>query len=124
MFFGFALGHLVHYVLRVDVMTADKLYGAVAAYMMLGLLWALCYGVVHYFYPGAYAVQGAPTELDIAELVFFSFVVLTSTGFGDIVPLLMPSRFLAVLEALTGVMYVAILIARLTGVYPVAAGRT
>ena len=45
-------------------------------------------------------------------------MVLTSTGFGDILPAMTQSRFLMILEVLTGVMYVAILIARLTGVYP------
>jgi hypothetical protein len=46
--------------------------------------------------------------------------VLTTSGFGDITPVLIQSRFLATPEEVTGVMYVAILIARLTGVYPVA----
>jgi hypothetical protein len=44
--------------------------------------------------------------------------VLTTAGFGDITPMIIQSRFFTILEALTGVMYVAILIARLTGMYP------
>jgi hypothetical protein len=55
----------------------------------------------------------------MTELLYFSFTAITTSGFGDITPVLMQSRFLTILEMITGVMYVAILIARLTGVYPV-----
>ena len=75
--------------------------------------------MTQYFYPGAYAFGGTPKALDMAELIYFSFMALTTAGFGDITPALVQSRFLTVLEMVTGVMYVAILIARLTGVYPV-----
>lgn len=118
-FYAFILGDLLHYVLRRDLMTADKLYGAVAAYILVAILWANLHGVLQYFYPGAYALGGTPKALDMAELIYFSFTGLTTAGFGDITPVLIQSRFLTILELVTGVMYVAILIARLTGVYPV-----
>jgi hypothetical protein len=118
-FYAFILADLLHYVLRRDFMTADKLYGAVAAYILVAVLWANLHGVVQYVYPGAYSFGGTPKTLDMAELIYFSFTALTTAGFGDITPVLIQSRFLTVLEMITGVMYVAILIARLTGVYPV-----
>ena len=118
-FYALTIGYLLRYVLRQGVMTADKLYGAVAAYLMIAILGAFLHGVVQYFYAGAYTYQGTVKVLDMSELIFFSFTVLTTAGFGDITPALIQSRFLTLLEAVTGVMYVAILIARLTGVYPV-----
>jgi ABC-type multidrug transport system fused ATPase/permease subunit len=118
-FYGLTLVHLLNYVLRRDMMTADKLYGAVAAYIMVAILWACLYGVLQYFYPGAFNFNGTPKALNLAELIYFSFAALTTAGFGDITPALIQSRFLTILETVTGVMYVAILIARLTGVYPV-----
>jgi VanZ family protein len=118
-FYAFILGDLLHYVLQRDVMTGDKLYGAVAAYILVAVLWANLHGVLQYFYPGSYSLGGTPKALDITELIYFSFTALTTAGFGDITPVLIQSRFLTVLEMITGVMYVAILIARLTGVYPV-----
>ena len=117
-FYAFALVQLLHYVLRPEAMTADKLYGAAAVYLMLGITWAFGYGVLEYFHPGAFTLGGTAKVLEFSELIYFSFVVLTSTGFGDILPVVMQARFLVILEVLTGVMYVAILIARLTGVYP------
>ncbi|MGH8757875.1 MAG: ion channel, partial [Burkholderiales bacterium] len=108
-FYAFTLAHLLHYVLRRDMMTADKLYGAVAAYIMVAILWAFLHGVLQYFYPGAYAYHGLPKTLNMAELIFFSFTAITTAGFGDITPVLIQSRFLTILEMVTGVMYVAIL---------------
>jgi len=122
-FYAFTTAHLLRYVLRRDNMTSDKLYGAVAAYIMIALLFAFLCGVLQYFYPGAYSFQGTPRFLDMSELIFFSFTVLTTAGFGDITPMVIQSRVLTILEAVTGVMYVAILIARLTGVYPVVEKR-
>ena len=54
------------------------------------------------------------------DFLYFSFTVLTSTGFGDITPLLRQARSLCVVEQLTGTLFLAILIARLAGVYPPA----
>jgi len=121
--YSFTLGHLLHYVLRQDRITADKLYGAVAAYMLIAILWAFLHGVLQYFYPGAYALAGTVRALDIRDLIYFSFSIITTSGFGDITPVLLQSRFLVILEGVTGVMYVAILIARLTGVYPIVATK-
>lgn len=122
-FYAFILAELLNYVLRRDLMTADKLYGAVAAYILVAILWANLHGVVQYFYPGAYAFGGTPKALGMVELIYFSFTALTTAGFGDVTPVLVQSRFLTILEMVAGVMYVAILIARLTGVYPVVAKR-
>src|SRR5207248_2552948 len=81
-----ALLALLHYVLRPDAITADKLFGAVAVYLMLGITWAFAYGVLEYFHPGAFTLGGTAKVLEFSELIYFSFVVLTSTGFGDILP--------------------------------------
>jgi hypothetical protein len=118
-FYTYVLADLLHYVLRRDVMTGDKLYGAVCAYILIAVLWANLHGVVQYVYPGSYGLGGTTKALDMTELIYFSFTALTTSGFGDVTPLLVQSRFLTILEMLTGVMYIAILIARLTGVYPV-----
>lgn len=118
-FYVFILSNLLHYVFRRDFMSGDKLYGAVAAYILVAVLWAQLHALTQYFYPGAYAFGGTPKALDMTELIYFSFVALTTAGFGDVTPALVQSRYLTILEMIAGVMFVAILIARLTGVYPV-----
>jgi hypothetical protein len=112
------LTYLLRYVFHRDVMTGDKLWGAAAAYLMLGVLWAYFYALVEHFQPLAFAAGGVPTDFDMPEFLYFSFTVLTSTGFGDLSPLSPPARSLCIVEQLVGVLFVSILIARLAGVYP------
>jgi hypothetical protein len=113
-----ALVYLLNYVFRRDVMTSDKLFGAAAAYLMMGVFWGYIYAIIGHFYPNAFAVFGAAASLTVIDFVYFSFTVLTSTGFGDITPLIREARGICVIEQVTGAMFVAILIARLAGVYP------
>ena len=108
----------MRYVLLPEVMNADKLYGAAAAYLMLGIMWAYFFGIVQHYYPGAFGHADAP--LTPFDLLYFSFAVLTTAGFGDIVPVLPVARGLTMLEQIAGVLYVAILIARLSGMYSTA----
>jgi hypothetical protein len=110
--------YLLRYVFQPEVMTADKLYGAAAAYLMLGLLWCYVYALLDHHYPRSFSVGGQPAPLEIIDALYFSFTVLTSTGFGDIVPLTRQARAICVVEQLVGALFLAILIARLAGVYP------
>jgi hypothetical protein len=110
--------YLLRYVFQPEVMTTDKLYGAAAAYLMLGVLWSYVYSIVDYVYPRSFSVGGQPAPLPPIDSLYFSFTVLTSTGFGDIVPLARQARAICVVEQLTGALFLAILIARLAGVYP------
>lgn len=119
MFDMLVVGYLLQYVFREDVMTADKLYGAAAAYIMIAVLFTYLFGLVQEYSPGALSVGGEVRVAEFREIVYFSITVLTSTGFGDIVPVAPLARSLVVLEQLVGVLFTAILVARLAGVYPV-----
>ena len=111
-------GYLLRYVFQPEVMTADKLFGAAAAYLMIGVLWAYFYALVGFFYPDSFMVLGTAATLGYQDALYFSMTVLTSTGFGDISPLSRQARGVCIIEQLTGALFVAILIARLAGVYP------
>jgi len=113
-----ATGYLLRYVFQPRVMTQDKLFGAAAAYLLLGVLWAYVYAIVGFFYPESYMIVGKPGNLVFADALYLSMTVLTSTGFGDITPLTRQARGVCMVEQVTGALYVAILIARLAGVYP------
>jgi len=110
--------YLLRYVFQPEVMTADKLFGAAASYLMLGILWAYLYALIGHFYPLSFSIGGQPASPDFFEALYFSMTVLTSTGFGDITPLIRQARAVCIVEQVTGALFVAILIARLAGVYP------
>ena len=56
-----AIIYLLRYVFRREVMTTDKLFGAAAAYLMIGIFWAYVFAVFDYLYPNAFAVYGSAT---------------------------------------------------------------
>jgi hypothetical protein len=110
--------YLLRYVFQPTVMTPDKLFGAAAVYLMIGVLWAYIYAIIGFFYPQSYMIVGQPGHLVYADALYLSITVLTSTGFGDITPLTRQARGMCMVEQITGALFVAILIARLAGVYP------
>jgi hypothetical protein len=121
--FGCALyaivtAYLLRYVFQPKVMTHDKLFGAASAYLMIGVVWAYGYVIVGYLYPNSFMVLGSPGKLGFSDALYLSVTVLTSTGFGDITPLTRQARGVCMVEQITGALFVAILIARLAGVYP------
>lgn len=110
--------YLVRYVFQPRIMTQDKLFGAAAAYLLIAVLWAYLYAIIGYFYPESYMIVGQPGKLFYSDALYLSVTVLTSTGFGDVTPLTRPARGVCMIEQITGALFVAILIARLAGVYP------
>jgi hypothetical protein len=92
----------------------DRLFGGVAAYLLLGLDWAEAYRFVDILVPGSFqGLTWAPRAHNLSSFVYFSLATLTTAGYGDIVPLSLPARSLANMESLSGQLFPAILIARL-----------
>ena len=98
-------------VLRPGRITTRRIEGAIAFYLLLGFTWAQGYELVSLWHPGAFA--GVVESPDSNPWTYYSFVTLTTMGYGDIMPVHPLARALAVLEALTGQLYLAILLARL-----------
>lgn len=108
-------GVVLAHVFKAGEMNYHRIQGAVAAYLLLGLAWAQAYLLVAVLDPGAF-IPPQPTAheaMPLPRLVYFSFVTLTTVGYGDITPAHPFARSLATFEALVGQLYPAILIARL-----------
>jgi hypothetical protein len=101
-------------VFRAGSVNRHRILGAIAAYLLIGLAWAEGYTALALFVPDAFATPGSHIA-DPEQWLYFSFVTLTTIGYGDITPISSLARSLAVLEALTGQLYPAILLARLVG---------
>jgi len=95
--------------------TRQRIEGAVAVYLLFGLMWGEVYQFLELLNPGAFQIPSgaAPASDRFSPLLYFSFITLTTLGYGDIVPIHPVARSLAMAEALTGQLYPAILIARL-----------
>lgn len=116
--FSVTIIYLLRYIFQPRIMTADKLYGAAATYLLLGVAWTFVYASVQHFQPHSFLAGGQPATLGLADFYYFSFTTLTGTSYGDIAPALRLARGLTVVEQVTGTLYIAILIARLAGLYP------
>jgi len=103
---------------------ANRIAGAVSAYLLLGLNWAFVYRFLVLADPGAFTGLEAAAGGSFLDLLYYSFVTLTTLGYGDISPVSPVARALAYLEAASGVMYVAILVASLVGSISAGPGRT
>ena len=111
---------LMRYVFGREVMDTDRLWGAAAAYLMIGILWCFLYALAELQHGPTFLVRGESARLELTDLLYFSFSTLTTIGFGDIVPVTRPGQVAAILEGIVGTLFLAILIAKLVGVYPPA----
>ena len=99
---------------RAGPVNVHRIQGAVAAYLLLGLAWALAYEALALVADGAFS-SGGPAEPERGRFIYFSFVTLTTVGYGDVTPVHPYVRSLATFEAIVGQLYIAVLIARLIG---------
>ena len=113
------LGTLAYMVLtlvfREGPITIFRVEGAIVVYLLLGVMWSTAYVMVELVSPGAFQFRTPYQDIHALEskLIYFSMVTLSTVGYGDITPLHPAGRALAQLEALTGQLFPAILIARL-----------
>jgi hypothetical protein len=117
---AFVIGHLLHFILRAPVVTMEVLCASIAAYLMLGLMWTVAYWLVDQLTPGgafSFNTNRGAQSMNGFTGFYFSFITLSTVGYGDITPVSQAARWLAALEAMTGLLYVAVLIARLVSLY-------
>jgi len=116
---AFVVANLLRFVLRAPSVNAEVLCASISAYLMLGLLWTLAYWLVDQLTPGAFAFNTAMGTHSIRgfNAFYFSFITLCTVGYGDITPVSKVARMLAAMEGITGLLYVAVLIARLVTIY-------
>ncbi len=116
---------LVH-VLRRERVTTDTIYGAACVYLMFGVIWGVTFTIIEMSVPGAFSMGDSHIVgsdfasryrvLD-AALMYYSFITLTTVGYGDIVPVSPIARTFSALEAVVGQLYLVLLIARLVGLH-------
>ncbi len=117
---AFVVANLLRFILRAPSVNTEVLCASISAYLMLGLLWTVAYWLVAQVNPSAFAFSTAgATKQTMAgfDAFYFSFITLSTVGYGDITPVSRIARWLAAMEAMTGLLYVTVLIARLVSLY-------
>jgi hypothetical protein len=119
-FFGFTIYRILRFILQTTHVDTETLSAGIVVYLMLGLLWSQAYMLLGQLTPDSFQfvmVGNSGRGMNGFNAFYFSFSTLTTLGFGDITPVSRIARTLAIMEATTGTLYLAILISRLVGKY-------
>ena len=127
LFLVWVVAGLLNHVMRATRVRSDILFGVACVYMLLALLWGIGYGIAETLEPGAIALpmEDAETSADLHSLsgervrLYFSFVTLTTLGYGDVRPVSETARIMAMLEATLGQLFLVIAVARIVGLHTV-----
>lgn len=122
----FVIAFLLNYIFKTKHVTFNILFAAVCVYLLLGFAWSIGYAIVELNNPGSFAgIAVGKTFVDIEEalvhylthFLYFSYITITTLGYGNIHPLTTIGNALAATEALVGQLYIALLIGRLLGMH-------
>jgi hypothetical protein len=126
-FFWMVGGGIVLVVVRSRAVTLDSVFGAISAYLLFGLAWALSFWAIHAVTPAAFSFPAnqsstggvvAIQQADFSQFIYYSFVTMSTLGYGDITPLGPITRTLSWVQSITGQFYVAVVIAWLVSALP------
>jgi voltage-gated potassium channel len=117
LFMAFIIFHILSHIFKQQEVTRDTIAGAAAVYLLLALMWTFIYFVLERLQPGSFAISTAETLEEQNIFIYFSFVTITTLGYGDITPVTYLARSMAILEAVVGQLYLVVLVAWLVGMY-------
>jgi hypothetical protein len=127
-FFG-AATLIVRALFAASSLTFDSIFGAACGYLFLGLGWGVCHTMIEGLHPSSFEVSqslrsaGDAGHLPPDVLTYYSFVTLTTVGYGDVIPASATTRTFAWIEAITGQFYLAVIVAGLVSMLVAKAGR-
>ena len=115
---------MIKYLFHDDRVTRDELYATGAAFTVVAWGFAYLYVAAQVVWPGSFTGVGGVSERSWFELLFLSFTTLTSVGLSDVTPVLAHARSLVMVEQVAGVLYVALVVARLVGLTVARSARS
>lgn len=121
-FFGYAIVLMYKSVFRASSINTNVILGAICVYLLMGAEWGMIDSLIDLLIPNSYnvatsAMMQERTDTLLFHFIYYSFVTLSTLGYGDIVPVSTPARFISALEAITGQIYLSVLVARLVGMH-------
>ena len=115
-FLAFLVIVILSFIFSEHEVTINVIYASIVVYLLIAIMWAFVYSVLESIHPGSFAAGEGQIEAGRRLYIYYSFVTITTLGYGDITPTTDLSNTFSFLEAVTGQLYIAILIARLVGI--------
>lgn len=112
--FGFFFIRLLAYLLRSKRVNTNNLYASIAGFLVLGLIGMPMVGTIAHYFPGAYTL---PETFTFYDILYYSYITITTVGYGDIIPIHPVAKALAVLLSIAGQLYITFVVAIIIGKY-------
>jgi hypothetical protein len=116
-FLAFLVIIILSFIFSEHEVTINVIYASIVVYLLIAIMWAFVYSVLESIQPGSFAIGEGQIEVGQRLYIYYSFVTITTLGYGDITPTTDLANSFSFLEAVTGQLYIAILIARLVGIH-------
>ena len=116
LFMAFIVIIILSHIFKEHRVTYNVIYGAIVAYLLMAITWVFIFSILEGLHPGSFVIAEVHPEVDRPLFVYYSFVTITTLGYGDITPVTETAKSFSLLEAVTGQLYLAILVARLVGI--------
>jgi hypothetical protein len=117
LFFGFAIAIIVNFIRSQNEVTTEMIFAAVVVYLLMAILWADLYRLLETLSPGSFEMPTGEIQNDRILFLYFSLVTISTLGYGDMTPLTDRAAGLASAEAITGQIYLVVLVAWLVGMH-------
>ena len=117
LFFGYAVIIILQIIARSTDVSKETIFAAIVAYLLIAMMWAFLYMILELVIPGSFSIPESSIRQENMRFEYFSFVTITTLGYGDITPLSDRASALALLEALIGQIYLVVLVAWLVGMH-------
>ena len=116
-FFVFIIVIILNFIFNQDEITKDLIAGAAVVYLILAVIWTYAYRLIEIVHPGSFSLAESQTVGYAAPFLYYSFITITTLGYGDIFPVTQAAKSCAILEAVIGQLFLVIMVAWLVGVH-------
>jgi len=117
-FYAFAITELLINMFRTKEINANIIFSALCAYLLIGVFYSSAYIIIETIAPGSFQYQSNQNQLLTSfDLTYFSFTTLSTVGFGEIIPVTAQAKSIVILEEMTGVLYLAVIVAKMVAAF-------
>ena len=116
-FFGLVIFNMLTFIYNQERVSKDLIVGAALVYLLMALMWTFIFSIVETLHPGSYAMAQSDISRNTRDLLYYSFVTITTLGYGDITPVTRLARSLCIIEAVIGQLYLVVSVAWLVGMH-------
>jgi voltage-gated potassium channel len=117
LFMGYLAIIFLRFIFEQEEVDSSTIYASIVTYILAGIMWSAVYSILETMIPGSFSASSRPIDSSGTRFIYYSFVTITTLGYGDIIPATSKAGALSIIEAITGQFYLAVLVARLVGIH-------